>query len=560
MWRWRLRKKKRVRSEIYPDEILIDSSNIPEFDREQFEGRLERPLSRRSLGIAGVVLAVCMLTLCVRAGDLQIAHGASYAQQAKDNQLSERVIFADRGEIVDRDGVPLAYDVRQNAGDDFAQRVYAQMSGLAHVVGYVQPPAKDSQNNYYRTVFTGMDGVEKAYNSELSGQNGLNLTETDAHGAVVSQSTEQPPEPGQKLTLSIDANLTQELYNAIETRVVGSKYQGGAGVIMDVQTGELLALTSYPEYSSQALTNGDSAAIKSYNDNPEQPFLDRAANGLYAPGSIVKPVVAIGALTEGVISPDKQILSTGSISVPNPFDPAHPSVFLDWRPNGWVDVRHAIAYSSDVYFYEVGGGYQNQLGLGIGKIDQYFKLFGFGSPTGLFGFNDPAGSVSSIAWKAQNFPGDPWRIGDTYHTAIGQYGTQLTPLQAVREAAAIANGGELLTPTLIASSTPEEVNLKLNQTNVEIVREGMRLGVTDGIAQVVNLPFVQVAAKTGTAQVGAHNEYENSWMIGFFPYDHPRYAYAIVLEKTPTGTVAGSPGVMAAVLNWMHANTPQYLQ
>ena len=307
---------------------------------------------------------------------------------------------------------------------------------------------------------------------------------------------------------------------------------------MDVKTGELLALTSYPEYSSQALTDGDASAIAALNSDPDQPFLDRAVSGLYSPGSIVKPIVAVGALTEGVIDENTQILSTGSISVPNPYDPAHPSVFKDWRVNGLMNMEQALAVSSDVYFYEVGGGYQDQPGLGITNLDKYFSLFGFGAPTGLAGFNEAAGTISSPAWKASNFPDDPtWRLGDTYHTAIGQYGTQITPLQAVREAAAIANGGILLTPTLIASSTPQGKNLNLPAHNLQVAAEGMRLGVTQGIVQEVNFPFVQIAAKDGVAQIGTHNQYQNSSMIGFWPYQDPRYAFAVVLEQGPAGTL-----------------------
>jgi penicillin-binding protein 2 len=377
---------------------------------------------------------------------------------------------------------------------------------------------------------------------------------------VVSESTQTPPVPGKKITLSIDAGVTQGLYDAIAAIAEQSGFQGGAGVIMDVNTGEVLAMTSYPEYSSQALADGDSAAIADLNTNKKLPFLNRAVDGLYSPGSIVKPVMGIAGLTEGVITPNTQILSTGSISVPNPYDPKHPSIFKDWRVNGLMTVRDAIAVSSDVFFYEVGGGYQSQKGIGIDNIDKYLKLFGFGSRTGLDGFTEPSGVISSIAWKEQNFPGDQWRLGDTYHTAIGQYGTQITPLQAAREAAAIANSGKLLTPTLIASSTPHSTQLPLPAENFEIVREGMRQGVTEGIAGAVKFDFVHVAAKTGTAQVGVKNEYQNSWMIGFFPYEHPKYAYAVVLEKGPSGTVIEAPSVMNSFLQWMNANAPQYLK
>jgi penicillin-binding protein 2 len=551
-------KRKRLYAEINPDEIFIDSSNLPEFNTDQFEGRIEQPITRKSLGSAAGVMVAILLALLLRAGNLQIVHGATYAQKALQNQLAQTTIFADRGIITDRNGVVLASNQRNSLDEDFATRMYSTFRGMSHVVGYVKSPAKDSTGTYFRNAFIGMDGVEEAYNTQLAGTNGLKLSETDARGKVVTESVIDPPQVGQELKLSIDAKLTQGLYDAIAQKAQQSGFQGGSGVVMNVQTGEIVAMTSYPEYSSQAVTNGDKAAIDDLNNNPHQPFLNRAVDGLYAPGSIVKPVMGVAALTEGVISPDKQILSTGSISLPNPYDPAHPSVFKDWRVNGWVDVRHAIAYSSDVYFYEVGGGFQDQKGIGVDNIDKYLSMFGFGAKTGLANFTEPTGNIPTPAWKAINFPGDPWRIGDTYHTAIGQYGTQVTPLQAVREAAAIANGGKLVTPQLLASTTPQWTQLNLPAQNIEIIREGMRLGVTDGIAQAVKFDFVHVAAKTGTAQIGTHNQFLNSWMIGFFPYENPKYAYAIVLERGPAGTLIGSPSTAGQFMLWMHQNTPEY--
>lgn len=554
------RKRKRIRTEIDPDEILLDAQNPADFDRDRFEGRIERPLKRRSFVFVGCLLSALALLLVGRAGQLQIVKGATYAKQASDNQLAEKIIVADRGVIADRNGVPLAYNERANVADEFATRTYSALRGVANIVGYVKPPAKDSRGTYYRDVFQGMDGIEEAYNAALAGVNGQKLSETNARGQVVSESTESPPQPGQKITLSIDAKVTEGLHDTVAKVAQQSGFRGGAGVLIDVNTGEILAMTTYPEYDSQALTDGDAAIIGALNKNRDLPFLNRAIDGLYSPGSIVKPVMAIAGLTEGVITERTQILSTGSISVPNPYDKAHPSVFKDWRANGLVTVRDAIAVSSDVFFYEMGGGYQNQPGIGIDKIDKYLRMFGFGTTTGLVGFTQPSGVISSIAWKGANFPGDPWRLGDTYHTAIGQYGTQITPLQAAREAAALANSGKLLTPTLIASSTPKFTQLDLPGQNFEIAREGMRQGVTSGIAQSVKFDFVHVAAKTGTAQVGTHNEYLNSWMIGFFPYEHPKYAYAIVMDRGPAGTLVGAPAAAGQFLLWMRDNAPQYLQ
>lgn len=559
VFNWR-RRKGRLSTEIHPDEILIDAANVAQFDQDRLEGRIERPLGQRSFIATGAVLVLTAGLLLFRAGDLQIAKGATYAERALNNQLAKTPLFAERGVIVDRTGVPLAYNKAASTSEEFAQRVYADIPGVAHVVGYVKPPAKDSSGFYYRDYFEGMDGVELAYNDSLAGHNGTTLTETDARGTIVSEAQIDPPESGQKLVLSIDADVTKGLYESLAQVAEAHGFQGAAGVVIDVRTGEILAMTSYPEYSSEAMTSGDAAAIKALNQNPYQPFLDRATDGLYAPGSIVKPTMAAAGLTEGVITPQTTIYSSGQISVPNPYDPAHPSVFKDWRVNGLMTVRDAIAVSSDVFFYEVGGGYQSQPGIGITKIDKYFSMFGFGQDPGLAGFVSAKGNIPTPEWKAKVFPDDPtWRLGDTYHTVIGQYGMLVSPLQAVREAAALATG-RLYTPTLLASSSPQYSTLPIAPDVLEVVREGMRQGVTKGIAQAINFPFVAPAAKTGTAQVGMHNEYQNAWMIGFWPYDNPKYAFAVVLEKAPAGTPVGGAAVMASFFEYLHEHDPQYLQ
>ncbi|OGC84498.1 hypothetical protein A3F55_02035 [Candidatus Adlerbacteria bacterium RIFCSPHIGHO2_12_FULL_53_18] len=546
--------------EIHPDEIFVDSSNLQAFDTDQFEGRIERPIGQGALLFVSSLLLLLVGLYCLRAFDLQFVKGVAYAKQAAENQLAERIIFADRGTVVDRTGRELAYNVRVDAESDFAERHYGQYRGLSHIVGYTKAPTKDSSGHYFRTSFEGIEGVERAYNDVLAGHNGITLTETDARGNVVSESAQRPPQTGEQVSLSLDAEVTQGLYDAIAARAEGSKFQGGAGAVIDIETGELLALTSYPEYSSEALSRGREEALEAFFADERNPFLNRAISGLYAPGSIVKPMVAIAALAEGVIDEFKEILSTGSISIPNPYFPDQPSIFRDWKAHGYTDMRHAIAVSSDVYFYTVGGGYKDQQGLGIATLDEYFKLFGMGNPTGLMGFEEPGGTIPTPEWKEATFGGDPWRVGDTYNTAIGQYGVQVTPLQMARMAAAIANGGMVLTPALIASSSPQGTSLPIDPHAFEVAREGMRLAAQGGTAAAVNMPFIEVAGKTGTAQVGAQNQFMNSWVIGFYPYENPRWAFAVVLERAPAGTAVGAPAAMNAFLWWLKANAPEYLE
>jgi penicillin-binding protein 2 len=330
---------------------------------------------------------------------------------------------------------------------------------------------------------------------------------------------------------------------------------------MDVNTGELLSLVSFPEYNSNTLTNGANADINAELNDPRHLFLNRATNGLYAPGSIVKPFMAIAALSEGVITADKKLYSAGYISIPNPYDPDHPTIMHDWEKHGWVNVRDAIALSCDDYFYMVGGGYEDQVGLGINRIDRYMEAFGIGHPTGS-PLPETSGVVPSPEWKKTAYEDGAWYLGDTYNTSIGQGGFQVTPLEMVRAVAAIANRGMLVTPTLIKGEAGDRkpVDIAVPDYVYQVVQEGMRQGVTTGITTALNIKGVHVAAKTGTAEVGIQKHYVNSWVTGFFPYENPRYAFALVMERGPEENLVGATSIMQQILVWMTQHTPQYLQ
>ena len=268
---------------------------------------------------------------------------------------------------------------------------------------------------------------------------------------------------------------------------------------------------------------------------------------------------------ENVISPDKKILSTGELKVPNPFKPGEFTVFKDWRANGWTNIQEAIAVSSDIYFYEIGGGFMDQKGLGIANLEKYARMFGLGaSPENNF-FSGSDGVIPSIEWKAKNFNGEIWRVGDTYNTAIGQYGFQLTPIQALRAVSAIATNGQLIMPTILASDDPNFSGkvfeqLPLDSTkNFGIIHDGMRMTVTMGTAKILNVPYVKIAAKTGTAQVGVSNQFINSSVIGFFPYEHPRYSFVIMLERSPHTNTIGASVAMREFVDWLAAHKPEYV-
>jgi len=548
--------------DIDPDEIFLDSENLPKFDTNQFEGRIEKPISSRTFIFFGAVCSLIISLFFMRSFFLQVVNGSTYWQRSENNRLRYTLIFTKRGIIYDRFDNKLAWNKYDESSPEFALRKYDDTPGLSSVVGYLKYPSKDKYGFYYNEDFVGYDGVEKFYNNILAGQNGLKIVEIDASQKLQSENTIRLPEDGKDLKLSIDSPLQTKLYNTIANLSHAVGFTGGAGVIMDVNTGEVITLASYPEYDSQILTDGtDEATINQYLKNKNNPFLNRAIDGLYTPGSIVKPFMSIAALSENIIDPKTKILSTGSISIPNIYDPLHPSVFKDWRAQGYVDMRQALAVSSDVYFYEIGGGYQDQKGLGITLIDKYMSDFGFGKdiPDGFF--KGVSGVIPDPQWKKENFNGEDWRIGDTYHTSIGQYGFQVSPIQVVRAVASIANGGKLLEPSIFFGGNPDKfVQLGFNQDYFKTVREGMKLGVDSGIAIGLKSDFVSLGAKTGTAELGSKKQFVNSWVTGFFPYDNPKYAFAIIMEKGPVGNTMGALYVMRQILDWLSVNRYQYLK
>ncbi len=548
--------------DIDPDEIFLDSSNLPRFDTSQFEGRLEKPISRRVIFAVGIFFAMVVIAFASRLWYLEIKQGPTFAEKSELNRLRDTLVFANRGVIYDRNGVPLAWNVANPGDVDFSSRAYSTSTGLGNIIGYVKYPSKDSSGFYYREDYMGMDGVEKIFDDKLKGQNGLKITETDVGGNIKSQSVLNPPQDGEPVTLSIDSRIQSELYNVIEQTATTRGFSGGAGAIMDVTNGEIIAEATYPGYESQTFTDGtDSSRIKSYLNNKNNPLLDRASSGLYTPGSIVKPFMALGALNEGVITPDKVLYTTGSISIPNPYDPSQSTVFKDWQNQGPLDMRKAIQESSDVYFYEVGGGYQDQPGLGIANIEKYMNLFGFGQDVGSPFFGMQKGVIPSPEWKKVNFNGEQWYLGDTYHTAIGQYGFQVTPIQIVRAIGAVANYGTLLHPTILKGDTSmlsTAKHIDLPKQDFDVVHDGMRQSAEKGTAVALNVPYVEFAGKTGTAQLGVNKEFVNSWVTGFFPFQSPHYSFVLLMEHGPVTNLIGAPYTSLQLFNWMDINTPEY--
>lgn len=549
---FRKRRKKHYSDSINPEEVLIDGGRKDIFSDDSFEGRIVKPISSRTVVFLGAIFLSFFIIYLGRLWYLQVANGESYRERSENNSLAHKILFAKRGVIADRDGVPLAWN-EPIEGEDFFQREYYSHPSFGHIIGYITHPQKDSSGFFYQEDYQPKSGVEYYFNKELSGENGKQLVEVNARGEATEGGQLYAPIDGEVVNLSIDIEMQEKMYELLEDLVAQVGFNSGVGLLMDADTGELLVATNYPGYDTSRFAHGDGEYIESLQNDPRKPFLNRYSQGLFTPGSIVKPFMSMAGLQEGIVNENSQFESTGKLVVPNPYNPDAPSIFTDWKAHGWVDVRDALAVSSNIYFYHLGGGFGGRDGLGIWKISEYMKKFGFGVELGEEYFKGPEGVIPDPDWKQEIFE-DDWRLGDTYFTSIGQYGFQITPLQALRATSAVATG-ELIEPTLEKDSKVQKEDIDfINSKYQRIVQEGMRQAVLDGTAKGLSREHVSVAAKTGTAELGASKANVNSWVIGYFPYEDPKYIFTVMMERGDRNNYLGGVYIMSQFIDWMLLN------
>lgn len=567
------RLKDRYTKQVDVEEVLLDASNIPAFNHGRLEGKRELPITAKNMRLVWVLFTFVVGAFLFQIFTLQVVKGEDYRRIAENNKVNRALVIAERGVVYDRRGEMLVWNEKDDSGEyDFPVRAYTDRVGLGQVLGFVSYPKKDSSGFFFRTEYLGRSGVELAYDDLLRGKNGSQIVEVDALNTVVSQYAIEETKKGDALTISIDAELSEAMYNIIATSSVQAGFRSGAGAIMNVHTGEVIALTSFPSFDPEIMADGDDVAlIEEYNNDDRLPFLNKVIGGAYTPGSIVKPFVAYAGLEQGVISVNTTIYSNGSLKIPNPYNPSQPSYFNDWRSQGNMTVREAIAFSSNVFFYIVGGGLpeialpqaglnQPLTGLGITKMAENYRRFGLGEVTGIPLAQEQAGVVPDPAWKQEVF-NDDWRLGDTYFTAIGQFGFLSTPIQMLRAYSALANGGKLINPHVIKGEIGESRDIALDKNVLNIVHEGMRKTVNfdGGTARALDRKDVAIAAKSGTAEIGVGNAYVNSWAAGFWPYEEPEYAFILMMDKAPRSNALGATRIMGDVVEWMSVHRPEYL-
>lgn len=437
-----------------------------------------------------------------------------------------------------------------------AKRAYPLSAAASHLIGYLGKPTNEEiRQGYAPTDLIGRSGLEAQYEAILRGKNGRREIERDSLNRAQRVVATEPSTPGRDVTLTIDADLQQRLYDELTAAVKRSRAPGGAAVALAPQTGEILALVSVPSFDSNLF----SASLKPetyqlLTNDPKLPLFFRAVAGEYPSGSTIKPFIAGAALDEKVITPQTQILSSGGIAIGSWF-------FPDWKAGGHgaTTVTKAIAESVNTFFYTVGGGFERFDGLGIGRMTEYVRRFGFGQRLGIDLPGERPGFLPSKEWK-ERVKQERWYIGDTYHFAIGQGDLLITPLQLAAGTATIANGGTLYRPHVLQAVgsfdrvTVERVKPEILQSrtvsasSLRTVREGMREAVVSGSARALaDLP-VPAAAKTGTAQFGP-TESTHAWFTAFAPYDHPSIVITVLIEKGGEGHAAALP-VARNVLSW----------
>ena len=403
----------------------------------------------------------------------------------------------------------------------------------------------------------GIDGMEATFEDYLRGKSGTLIQEMNTSGKVVSESwmvddetgEAMEPEPGNHVMTTLDLRLQEKveevLANTIES--LADTKEKGAIIVQSVNDGGILAMASYPTYDLSTVYSS-TEAYKAVSDDPRNPFVNRATSEIYYPGSTFKPLVAIAALEEGLVTPTEEIQDTGALQLPEeehyPYGDYHPQcwIYRQYRgTHGWENMADALRDSCNIYFYTLGHR------LGIDKIDEYAAMFGLGQKTGLE-LSEAEGYVAGPETSAML--GQEWYGGNLLSAAIGQDNTKITMLQLSNYIATLVNGGNRyqthLLKTVKSSDFSETVyeyeaqpveTLDLDPAYVEAVKKGMWEVANDEestVDQYLSNLAVEVGAKTGSAQVSA-DENANAVFVLFAPYDDPEIVISMVVEGGASG-------------------------
>lgn len=595
------------------------------------------PFQRRLLFIFAAIIGL-FLVLAARLAWLQIINRSDYVERAEKNRTVSITTQGARGLIVDRNGtliagnvqnytleitpdktddlnqtieqlsevvriteadkrrfrrlredlnrydsIPIRYDLTPEEiavfigqrwrfhGVEINQRenrVYPQKNTGSHIVGYIgsisqwdkkRLDEEGSLSLYEGERNIGKVGIERSYEHLLHGEPGHESFEVTAGGHAVRTLSLSPAKPGKNLKLTVDLNLQRVTEDALKDKV-------GALIAIEPKTGGILAFASMPTYDPNLFPGGIDPESWNYLNTAEtKPLLNRAMRGLYPIGSTYKPFVALAGLETGVTTPDYVLNDTGVFQLGN-----HRFRDVTGSPKGRVNLRRSIAISSDIYYYWLATE------LGVDRIHEFMKPWGFGQKTGIDLVGEQSGILPNREWKEKRF-NTPWYMGDTPPIGIGQGYNAFTLLQLAHATATLANRGRVMTPHLVDSITDpvtgktERVGarpagvIKLKKSNVDTVIAGMVDVTSTGTARAIfkDAPY-KVAGKTGTAQVVSiaqdsrydekklpRQHHDHALFIAFAPAENPKIALAVLVENGGFGAKAAAPIARTVMDYWL---------
>lgn len=615
--------KLRSETEIEPHEILLDKfAQKKEEKLGVSEQKFEVPLQEKVLKLFLLFTLFLILVIFTKTFQFQVVEGKNLSALAERNKFIIRQIQAERGVIYDKNLNQLVFnqpsfdlicqknnlpkeekerakilkEVAEITGQDFEglkkeikeskdslitilenldhQTLIILETKIEELIGFQikNNTVRDYQDGAsfchligYKRKTGDRTGLEEFYNEVLIEKPGEILTKRNAEGNFISEEIIKVPESGNSLVLWLDSELQKKIEEELKKRLKETGAEAGTVVALDPKTGGVLSLVSIPNFDNNLFSKGMSEEEwEQISNNPLNPLFNQAISGEYPTGSTIKPLTAAAALEEKIISPEKKIHCVGEISIPDFWNPEKIWKYKDWKVHGWTDMRKAIAQSCNVYFYTIGGGYENQEGLGPTRIKKYLELFGWGEKTGIDLPGEEKGFIPDPAWK-KSVKGENWLDGDTYHLSIGQSYLGITPLQMATSFMSIANGGKLFRPQVVKEIVDKDKNLIkeikpeviregfIKLENLEVIREGMKQAVTDGTATGwLDQLNVSSACKTGSAQTEKKGILDN-WITVFAPYDEPQIVLTIMIKDVKEGQSVTQP-LAQKILEWYFAS------
>ncbi len=472
---------------------------------------------------------------------LNIIKGPYYRNLALNNRVTKIILPAKRGEIIDRKGRKIAENIDFNGE---MKRFYVYGASMSNVTGYLGKVNEDELKNgkcgqqLGNLSVVGRAGIEKEMDCDLLGSDGYRLVEVDAVGNSNRDLGQLDPVPGKEVALSIDAFWQDKIYKMLENKK--------AVVIMsEPKTGKIITLVSSPNYDANDFNYSyDKETVRTYlEDTVNLPMLNRTIAAKYHPGSVFKPVEALGALEEGVISRETLIQDTGVIKIG---DYAYNNWLWTKRgtTDGMVNVVKALKRSNDIFFYKLGEA------MGVDRIKNWAERFGFGQVTGIELPGEVAGLIPDDGWKRKNL-GERWYLGDTYHLSIGQGYLTVTPLQINQMTNIIASKGQKCQMSLLKNKPVKCTEIQAKEENWMAVIEGMREACDSGGTAWPLFNFkTEIACKTGTAELGDGTNDTHAWLTAFAPADNPEISITVLVERGGEGSDVAAPIVGDILKEW----------